>query len=204
MPSEGGIPGQTPIDDLSGLRDRSLRTQSQLNEAEAESIRRALVRHLLGPAPDPAVDFDVSAMRALHRSMFGRVWEWAGQIRRRELNIGSPPGSIEVDLNALAEDLQAWRAGAMPLEEQAARLHHRAVQIHPFQNGNGRWARLLANLWLRAHGAPLVEWPDAAVGAESVVRADYLRALRAADLGDLAPLRAMHRAHTPPRTDRLP
>lgn len=203
MPFDAGISGQTPIDDLSGLRDRSLRTQAQLNEAEAENIRRAMVRSLLAPPPDPAEDFSVPAMCALHRSMFGRVWEWAGQLRRRELKIGSPPRRIEVDLHGLAEDLQAWRTGAMPMEEQGARLHHRAVQIHPFQNGNGRWARLLANLWLRAHGAPLVEWPDAAVGAESVVRADYLRALRAADHGDLAPLRSLHRAHTPPPGDRL-
>ena len=41
------------------------------------------------------------------------------------------------------------------LSEQAVLLHHRAVQIHPFENGNGRWSRLLANIWLKKHAHPI-------------------------------------------------
>jgi Fic family protein len=80
----------------------------------------------------------------------------------------------------------------MPLHEQAARLHHRAVAIHPFANGNGRWSRMLANIWLRRNGARWTEWPEATIGASSVIRGRYLDALRAADAGDLGPLTAMH------------
>ena len=56
----------------------------------------------------------------------------------------------------------------------AVHLHHRAVQIHPFLNGNGRWARLLANILLKLHKAPLTEWPEEAIGATSVIREEYL------------------------------
>lgn len=38
------IPGQTPIDDISGLRDRSITTQGALNAAEAENIRKAVLK----------------------------------------------------------------------------------------------------------------------------------------------------------------
>lgn len=196
------IDGQTPIDDLSGLRLRGVRTQGELNVAEASNIRRAMMRYLAARPSRRRAPFDAAWMVRLHREMFGRVWSWAGAVRRRELNIGSPPHRIEVELHELAADLAAWQAAsprqsAMPLHEQAARLHHRAVRIHPFMNGNGRWARLLANIWLARAGAPLVEWPESTVGTESPIRADYLRAVRAADAGDLAPLVGLHARFTP-------
>ena len=34
----------------------------------------------------------------------------------------------------------------VPLEVEAAWLHHRFTQIHPFEDGNGRVARALASL----------------------------------------------------------
>jgi hypothetical protein len=83
------------------------------------------------------------------------------------------------------------RAGVAP-EVQAAWLHHRFSQIHPFQDGNGRVARALASVvLLRAGWFPLVVDRDA--------RNEYLATLETADAGDLAPLasfvgRAMKRA----------
>jgi hypothetical protein len=66
-------------------------------------------------------------------------------------------------------------------EVNAAWLHHRFTQIHPFQDGNGRVARALATIvFLQAGWFPLVITRDQ--------RADYIAALEAADCGDLAPL----------------
>ena len=63
----------------------------------------------------------------------------------------------------------------------AAWLHHRFVQIHPFQDGNGRVARLLASMVLiKAGYFPLHIRRDD--------RKDYLDALEAADDGHLEPL----------------
>jgi hypothetical protein len=61
--------------------------------------------------------------------------------------------------------------------ELAARLHYRFVLIHPFQDGNGRTARLLANLILLQRGYP----PGAIVRAEEH-RRQYIDALRAVDV----------------------
>ena len=85
----------------------------------------------------------------------------------------------------------------MPLVEQAARLHHKAVAIHPFLNGNGRWSRMLANIWLKLHGSQPTFWPEESVGEASVLRAEYLAAVSAADAMDYGPLIALHRRHTP-------
>lgn len=66
-------------------------------------------------------------------------------------------------------------------EVQAAWLHHRFTQIHPFQDGNGRVARAIASLVLVKDGLfPLVVTRDD--------KPDYLDALEAADQGDLKPL----------------
>lgn len=186
------IRGQTPIDDLSGLLDRSIRTQRELNTAEAENIRKAVLKYLGTKPTRRAARFDLAWTRQLHAEMFGDVWSWAGSFRATELNIGPPPHRIETDMQALLDDLFAWTSYDMPMPEQAVRLHHRAVSVHPFQNGNGRWSRTLANIWLRLHDTPLILWPEPEIGVESKIRGAYLDAVRNADAGDYGSLLDLH------------
>ncbi|HEX4797612.1 MAG TPA: mobile mystery protein B [Humisphaera sp.] len=187
------IPGETPIDDISGLRLRGIHCRSQLNAAEAENIRKVVLRYLLATPTRRQAPIDLPWCFKLHKQMFGDVWKWAGTPRRVELNLGVPAYRIEVDLQSLLDDLAYWKAhGDMPLVEQAARLHHRAVLIHPFLNGNGRWARMLANIYLKRQKAPLTVWPDRAIGQSSPIRQEYLEAIRAADGGDYCALIEMH------------
>ena len=191
-PLHAQLPGQTPLDDLSGLRLRHVRTTAQLNEAEAENVRKATMRFLVSRPTARLAPFDVAWLRRLHREMFGEVWTWAGALRTRETNIGAPPSRIEQELHTMLADLAAWRESEMSVLEQAVRLHHVAVKIHPFANGNGRWSRMLGNIWLALRGEKLVEWPEATIGTSSAVRDEYLIAIRAADRGDYAPLVALH------------
>jgi Fic family protein len=67
-------------------------------------------------------------------------------------------------------------------EVEAAWLHHRFTQIHPFQDGNGRVARALATLVFLQHDfLPLV--------IRNAEHKDlYIAALESADAGDLQPL----------------
>lgn len=60
----------------------------------------------------------------------------------------------------------------MDVVERAARLHHRAVEIHPFVNGNGRWARTLSNIYLVNQRSPYVAWPEGVIGDASEIRRD--------------------------------
>jgi hypothetical protein len=63
----------------------------------------------------------------------------------------------------------------------AAWVHHRFTQIHPYQDGNGRVARVLTTLvLLQAALLPLVIDRD--------MRTDYIDCLEKADFGDLGPL----------------
>ena len=128
--------------------------------------------------------------------MFGAVWKWAGKFRASDKNLGVQWAHIETSLHTLLANLSHWEREEMEFLEQAVLLHHRAVSIHPFENGNGRWARLLANIWLKLNDSPLTEWPETTVGSVSTIRSDYLTALRHADSGEYGPLRELHRRFT--------
>ena len=81
---------------------------------------------------------------------FGNVWDWAGKPRQIELSIGIKAYLVPMELKKLSDDFLFWdKNRSFDVYEIASRLHHRAVQIHPFQNGNGRLSRMLANIYLR-------------------------------------------------------
>jgi Fic-DOC domain mobile mystery protein B len=190
------LPGETPIDDLSGLRVEGITTRAELNPIEAENIRKAVVKYLAGKPSQRSARFDLEWALRLHREMLGDVWDWAGIVRTTAMNIGVAPQRIEIALQGLMDDLAPWNEQGVDLMEQAMWLHHRAVQIHPFKNGTGRWARLLANIWLKRHAHPLTEWPEATVGTDSVIRADYIAAIKRADEGAYGPLMELHERYT--------
>ena len=186
------LPGETPID-ISELLVSNISTRADLSRIEAKNIRKVLVKYFGGDFIEDIAPFDFAWIQELHREMYGEVWRWAGNFRLRDLNIGGPWQHINEKLFNLIEDLKCWERSGVDIVEQAAGLHHAAVQIHPFPNGNGRWARTLTNIWLVLHRAPTVQWPEHLIGDVSPIRDEYLVALKAADNGDIAPLIAMHR-----------
>jgi Fic-DOC domain mobile mystery protein B len=188
------IPGETPIDP-SDLKDHSITTRLELCQAEALNIRKAYVKYLAATPSKRLAPFDYAWLLRLHEEMYCDVWIWAGQPRQENLNLGVAWPHVSEQVLALTRDLPCWGESGMSLLEQATRLHYRAVSIHPFWNGNGRWARLLANIWLRRHKTPLILWPEQSIGQESLIRNDYLKALKAADDGDFGPLLALHTQH---------
>lgn len=191
------IEGETPIDDLSGLKVKGVSTRRELNTLEARNILQATIKYLSSRPTAKQAPFDLSWVKRLHNEMFGDVWSWAGEIRKVELNLGSPAYQVETQLQELLDDLAYWPESGMALIEQATRLHHRAVAIHPFLNGNGRWSRMLANIWLARHESPLVYWPTDLDHA-SEYRQAYLSAIRKADDHDYGDLLELHRRFSTP------
>jgi Fic-DOC domain mobile mystery protein B len=185
------IPGETPIDP-SYLKDHSITTRGELCRAEAQNIRKVFVKYLSSPPTRRRAPFDYAWFLRLHKEMYCDVWTWAGQLRQVELTLGIKWRLISQQVFNLTQDLPVWGSSGMSLIEMATRLHHRAVCIHPFMNGNGRWARLLANIWLGLHKSPIILWPEETIGQESSIRKDYIKALKTADAGDYGPLLDLH------------
>jgi Fic-DOC domain mobile mystery protein B len=140
--------GATPLDpnELDGLKHKHITTQSELNELEQANIATGL-RWLARMRRTDILTDDFAV--ELHRRLFGDVWAWAGKFRKTGKNIGVDPVQIGVQLHAAVEDAQYWADhGTYQPVEAAARLHHRLVFVHPFSNGNGRHARIMADVVL--------------------------------------------------------
>ncbi len=91
-----------------------------------------------------------------------------------------PPEQTCSEMDRLLEMHHGHADRGLPTEVEAAWLHHRFVRIHPFQDGNGRMARLLmAYVFGRAGEFPPV--------ISTTQRDDYIRHLERADGGDLRP-----------------
>lgn len=96
------------------------------------------------------------------------------------LHAYAPVDRVGEEMHRLVTEMRSAEFLSAPAVVQAAFTHHAFVAIHPFADGNGRVARLLASVWLlRAASIPL--W------VETTDRARYLDALVAADQGDRQP-----------------
>ncbi len=163
----------------------------ELNEAEQENIARAQDWALKSRRDVLAEKF----ISDLHKQMLSDVWRWAGKFRRSERNLGIPFYEIPAALRQLLDDVKAWiEYKSYTPDEIAVRFHHRLVQIHPFPNGNGRHARLMADLLVMRLGGERFSWGSVSLQTAGDVRERYIAALRAADNHDIGPLLAFARS----------
>jgi Fic-DOC domain mobile mystery protein B len=165
--------------------------RSELNEAEQENIARAQ-DWALNRRRDPLSEKFVAD---LHKQMLGDVWRWAGKFRTSERNLGIPFWEIPAALRQLLDDVKAWiEYQSYTPDEIAVRLHHRLVYIHPFPNGNGRHARLMADLLIMRLGRERFSWGRESLREAGDMRRQYIGALQAADKLDIGPLLAFARS----------
>jgi Fic-DOC domain mobile mystery protein B len=181
--------GATPLDqnELGGLKHKHITTRGELDELEQVNIQSGL-RWLARQRGDVLTD---AFATTLHRQLFGDVWDWAGTFRRTGKNVGVDPIQIGIQLRQLTDDAKYWaQHRTYSPSEAAVRLHHRLVYIHPFPNGNGRHARIMADAALdRVYQAKPIDW----AGGEDLQKMNrrreaYISALKSADRGDIKPL----------------
>jgi Fic-DOC domain mobile mystery protein B len=193
-------PGATPLtaEDLQGLKIPSVKTHGELNEVEAANIIRGqewALRARGARLPDMLAD---AFVQRLHAAMFGEVWKWAGQYRQHDTNSGVPAHAIRPELRQVYDEARGWlEYKSYQPDEFAVRLHYRVVTVHPFPNGNGRHARMLAHLLMVRHfDMEPLQWGGSLLRGADANRKAYLDALIAADRRDFAPLLAFARSHS--------
>jgi Fic-DOC domain mobile mystery protein B len=179
--------GQTPLDpdEAKGLKPAWIANRGDLNLAEEENIARGLVWGTRAVRREPVLRQEF--LRRLHLKMFDGVWQWAGLYRDTERNIGVTPHAISSEIRKLMDDALAWNQyQTYTMDERAVRLHHRLTFIHPFPNGNGRCARIFADLFLLQQATPQFSWGTSL--HRDAQRGAYLDAIRAADEKNYTPL----------------
>jgi Fic-DOC domain mobile mystery protein B len=187
-------PGATPLDpdEAAGLIPTHITTQGELNEWEQNNILQGQTWAMKNLKRVDIYTDDY--LRKLHVAMFDETWAWAGTYRKTEKSIGVDPVKIATSVRNLLEDVKAQvEFEAYPIEEIAARLHHRLVLVHPFPNGNGRHSRLFTDVFLKRNGHQPFTWGSVSLVRASVTRDAYITALRAADSKDIGPLLAFVR-----------
>jgi Fic family protein len=128
---------------------------------------RELARHA-----EPLTEGDV---RNLHKLVVQRSdaeigGRYADTVRYTPTETGRHTFPSPAEVPALMGDFAAWLGTAPNTPEAAFAAHRRLVDIHPFNDGNGRTARLLMNLVLIRGG-----YPPVAVRPED--RLEYIRSL---------------------------
>lgn len=182
--------GATPLDpdELDGLKFKHVSTRGELDQLEQAGITEGL--KWLDKQKNPDVLSEAFVLE-LHKRLFGSVWKWAGTFRRTEKNIGVDPIQVAIQLRQLLDDAKYWvEHGTYPPKELAARFHHKLVFIHPFPNGNGRHARIMADAVLtKLLNEPAIDWAGGyRLEAMNERRDQYIAALRAADGHDISAL----------------
>lgn len=152
--------------------------QRQLSTSYIKQIHQALTTH-----QETTTGIDSLGQRKQIPLLQGDWKKWPNNPTREDGSVHEycPPEQVASEMDRLIEmHLRHLQQGVTP-EVEAAWLHHRFTQIHPFQDGNGRVARALASLVLiRAGWFPFVVPRDD--------RTEYIDCLEKADLGDLLPL----------------
>ena len=182
------VSGATPLDadEAHALLPTHIATQGELNAWEQRNIaaaarwamsrRRRRTEHVLS----------VRFAQQLHRRMFDATWQWAGTYRVTDKSLDIPASQGRVALRDRLADVLLWHAERIfDRDELAARLHFVLVSVHPWPNGNGRWARLMADAYLHVERQPLFTWGSAEA---STARNRYVSALKAADAGEFTEL----------------
>ena len=175
----------TPLDEneTQGLLLPHITTKTELDRWEQENINEAV---LWVDKTKPKNILDISFAFKLHKKMFGKVWKWAGTIRKSGKNIGSPWLRVQPDLKILFGDTEYWiKNNTFNHDEIGARFHHKLVYIHPFANGNGRHARLMTDILMKyILKDQIFSWGSKGMNKRGESRSKYISALKLADNGD--------------------
>ena len=185
------IDGQTPLseEEAEGLLVPGITTRQELDEFEQLNIERAIKWTLVKKISHEQM-LTEGFVKLVHRKMYEEVWKWAGEFRKSDKNIGVPWTQVSVQLKSLLDDCRYWIENkTYNADEIAVRFKHKIVQIHCFSNGNGRHSRLMGDLIVtNVFKSEPFSWGGNNLVKDGDERSVYIKAVKAADNGNIMPL----------------
>jgi cell filamentation protein len=165
-----------------------------MNEAESQALELAQEAALDRYGADHR--FTAADICALHRLWLGPIYSWAGKYRSVDISKDGFPFAhaqliaglmMELESGALSQHTPCRKANYVDVARALAEVHAELIIVHPFREGNGRLARLLALLMALQAGLPPLNFsPLTGRGKRA-----YIAGIHAAMNRDYLPLTAM-------------
>jgi cell filamentation protein len=168
-----------PDDNLLGITDKN-----QINEIEANGIANA---ELFIFELDSEIEISTTLILEKHKIAFGKLYDWAGKWRITEVIVGQliPPKPTMI-LQAMYQFIDNLNFKISIVKNRAEHIdclvyaHYEFINIHPFNNGNGRTGRILMNIIALKLGYRPLEL----YYREGESRKYYIQAMKDADNGN--------------------
>lgn len=179
----GKVIGEATVKDVQDMAASNV----ALNMMKEESLVKAmpLTQNFIRTLHQTLLREDYTVYRNLPGGVQTSYTIHAGQYKTRPNSVITRYGdrfeyASPEETPALMSDLVDWynqaeAEGKLSPVELAALFHYRYIRIHPFEDGNGRIARLIANFILARHDYPMIV-------VRSRNKDKYLEALHLADL----------------------
>ena len=179
----GKIVGEADVRDVHEMTASNVGLKMMKEEALLKET--PLTQHFIRTLHKTLLREDYTVYRTLPGGVQTSYVIHAGQYKTRPNSVITRYGdrfeyATPEETPALMSDLIDWyndaeRSGKFSPIELAAIFHYRYIRIHPFEDGNGRIARLMVNYILTRHDYPMIV-------VRSRKKKEYLEALHRTDL----------------------
>lgn len=116
-----------------------------------------------------------SALAAIHKFLFGEIYDFAGKVRTVNLAKGNFRFAPVMYLEAALKNIDAMPQGTF---DEIVEKYVEMNVAHPFREGNGRSTRIWLDLLLRKELGQVVDW-------SKVDKEDYLLAMERSPIKDI-------------------
>ncbi len=135
-----------------------LKSIEEIGLAEFEGFLKAEI--MLTETLSTKTKFKIQYILKIHKLSLGHLYSFAGKFRDVNLSKGGFPFAaarfLPETMRTFDEDILSRLPNNYPTKEElikdVAKVHGELLFIHPFREGNGRTARILANLMMRKQG----------------------------------------------------
>lgn len=179
----GKIVGEAEVKDVQEMTASNVGLKMMTEEASLKDV--PLTQNFIRTLHKTLLREDYTVCRNLPGGQTTRYVIHAGQYKTRPNSVITRYGdrfeyASPKETPALMTDLVDWyneaeQSGKYTPVELAAIFHYRYIRIHPFEDGNGRIARLMVNYILSRHGYPMIV-------VRSRKKDEYLEAMHKTDL----------------------
>ena len=179
----GKVSGEGHLKDFNDMKASEVSVK--MMKEEAANKKEPLTQNFIRTLHHTLLREDYTEYRTLPNGVQTSFVIHAGQYKTRPNSVITRYGdrfeyASPEETPALMSDLVDWyneeeRKGELSPVELAALFHYRYIRIHPFEDGNGRIARLMVNYILSRHGWPMIV-------VRSRKKQEYLEALHQTDM----------------------